>query len=180
MAGRQPKATGAAKPKRPRSLEFRDLDQAEIEEMLGRNNVARLAYSFHDRVDIEPIHYVFGDGWLYFRTSPGAKIATLAHHQWVALEIDEIEGLFSWRSVVVHGTVYPADLVGSPLELRGRERALEALRRLIPETFAEGDPVPFRTIVLRVSVTEVRGREAYTPAPPSSRKSAKRARRVAH
>jgi nitroimidazol reductase NimA-like FMN-containing flavoprotein (pyridoxamine 5'-phosphate oxidase superfamily) len=29
---------------------------------LAGNNVGRLAFSFHDRVDMEPIRYVFSDG----------------------------------------------------------------------------------------------------------------------
>ena len=50
----------------------------EIENILERNNVGRLAFSLHDRVDIQPIHYVYERGWLYGRTSEGDKIATLA------------------------------------------------------------------------------------------------------
>ncbi|MDQ6828745.1 MAG: pyridoxamine 5'-phosphate oxidase family protein [Gemmatimonadota bacterium] len=160
-----------SKTARPR---FRDLDPFEIEELLARNYVARLAYTLHDRVDIEPIHYVLGDGWLYVRTSPGTKVSTLAHHQWVALEVDEIDGLFSWRSVVVHGTVHRADLVGSPEEQRSRDRAIRSLRRLIPETLAEDDPVPFRTVVMRISLGEVRGRAAYLPKPRAPRSATKR------
>lgn len=70
---------------------FRPLDRPEMEALLARNHVGRLAFSFHDRVDIEPIHYVYADGVLYARTSPGHKLTTLAHHRWVALEADEVD-----------------------------------------------------------------------------------------
>lgn len=36
--------------------------------------VARIAYSRENQVDIEPIHYIYQDGWLYGRTSRGAKL----------------------------------------------------------------------------------------------------------
>ena len=41
---------------------FRELTAAETDALLERNHVGRIAYSFHDRVDIEPIHYVYADG----------------------------------------------------------------------------------------------------------------------
>jgi len=37
---------------------FRALDEEESQAILSRNHVGRIAYSFHDRDDIEPIHYV--------------------------------------------------------------------------------------------------------------------------
>ena len=38
---------------------IRELTRAEIEALLTRNNVGRIAYAFKDRVDIEPINYVY-------------------------------------------------------------------------------------------------------------------------
>ena len=70
------------------------MSQHECLALLARNQVGRLAFTFHDRVDIQPLHYVYEAGWIYGRTSQGTKLATLAHHQWVAFEVDEVEGLF--------------------------------------------------------------------------------------
>jgi hypothetical protein len=39
---------------------------------------------------------------------------------------------------------------------------VEVLRRLIPESFTEADPVPYRTVILRMKVDEVEGRESRT------------------
>jgi hypothetical protein len=50
--------------------------------------VGRIAFSIHDRVDIEPLLYVFVHGWIYGRTQPGRKIEVLSHHRWVAVEVD--------------------------------------------------------------------------------------------
>ena len=47
---------------RARHPVFRDLNGTDVQELLARNHVGRIAYSFHDRVDIEPIHYVFAGG----------------------------------------------------------------------------------------------------------------------
>ena len=70
--------------------------------LLARNHVGRLAYAHHSHVQIEPLNYVYADGWLYGRTSPGAKLDATGESWWpVAFEVDEIDSLFSWRSVVV-------------------------------------------------------------------------------
>lgn len=59
---------------------FSELSRHDCVELLRRNHVGRIAFTFHDRVDIEPISYVFADDWLYGRTSPGTKVATVRHH----------------------------------------------------------------------------------------------------
>jgi hypothetical protein len=139
---------------------FRDLTPAECEAMLTRHRVGRLAYTFHDRVDVEPIGYVYAKSALVFRTAPGSKLETLAHHPWVALEIDEVEGLFDWRSVVVHGTVYALQDAGGDLQRRTYRAAVRSLRRLVPNTLRKGDPVPFRSVVMKLHIDRVTGRAA--------------------
>ena len=62
--------------------------------LLERHTVGRMAYSHRNRVDIAPIHYVYSDGWVFARTSGGAKMTTLRHVPWVAFEVDEIDGVF--------------------------------------------------------------------------------------
>ena len=85
---------------------FRELSGKEMETLISRNHVGRIAFSFHDTVDIRPIHYSAARGWLFGRTSPGDKLVTLRHNQWVAFEVDEITGPFDWESVVIRGTFY--------------------------------------------------------------------------
>lgn len=128
--------------------------------MLRRNHVGRMAFAFGGRVDIVPIHYVYSGGWVYGRTSFGPKLFTLKHNQWVALEVDEIEGLFDWRSVVVHGGLYLLDADRPPREVAARRRAIRLLRALVPDTLRASDPVPFRDILFRIHVDELSGRAA--------------------
>jgi nitroimidazol reductase NimA-like FMN-containing flavoprotein (pyridoxamine 5'-phosphate oxidase superfamily) len=67
---------------------IRELTDEEMHALLARNHVGRVAFSFHDRVDIRPIHYIFSDNWLFGRTEPSDKLVTLRHNQWVAFEVD--------------------------------------------------------------------------------------------
>lgn len=128
--------------------------------LLQRHSVGRMAYSFHDRVDITPIHYVQVDGWMFCRTSHGAKMITLRHAPWVAFEVDEIDGVFDWRSVVVHGTVYVVEQDGGPTEAGLWKRGIEALRRIVPGTGTDKDPVPFRDLVFGIHIDSLSGRSS--------------------
>ena len=140
--------------------QFRDLDREEIDALLARHHVGRLAFTFRGRVDVEPIHYVFDNSWIYGRTSPGTKLRTIAHNRWVAFEVDEVDGPFDWRSVVVRGAVYVLSADGSGFELESYERAVELLRKLMPGTLTADDPVPHRTVVFGIKIDEATGRAA--------------------
>ncbi len=143
---------------------FSVLDRSAIDALLARHHVGRLAYARRDRVDIEPIHYVYADGWIYARTQPGTKLSTIIHNPWVAMEIDEIHDLFHWDSVVVRGRL---ELVDDGPHDAARERytkAVEALRTLVPATLTDEDPTPARVIICAIYVDEVEGRRARPTA----------------
>jgi len=152
---------------------FRDLWDGESEELLARNHTGRLAYSFKDRVGITPLHYVFSDGWIYGRTGSEepwrtirsdeseSKLSTILHNRWVAFEVDEVDGIFDWISVVVRGAFYILS-PDHPQDREPREKAIELIRNLIPDTLTEDDPTPFRDLFFRIQVQELTGREART------------------
>lgn len=143
-----------------RAPQIRALEPDEIEAILARNHVGRMAYGRGGRIDIEPIHYVYADGWIYGRTSPGAKLEATGFSWWpVAFEVDEVDALFRWRSVVVHGGFYTLMADGADWERAEWRRALETLRRLLPETLTAQDPTPFRDVLFRIAVQEATGRQ---------------------
>lgn len=143
-------------------VKIRDLTTDEIRALLARNNVGRLAFSFHDRVDIRPIHYVYRDNWLYGRTSRSDKLEALRHNQWVAFEVDEVRGPFDWESVVAHGSFYHVSKEASPQSLELRGEALELIRTIAPEALRQNDPVPFRTELFAIAIDSLTGRAAST------------------
>jgi uncharacterized protein len=141
---------------------FRDLSKAGSEALLKRNSVGRVAFSFHDSVDIRPIHYVYADGWLFGRTSAGDKLVTLRHNQWVAFEVDEIEGPLDWQSVVIRGSFYRIQNEGNAHDVRLYAMALAAVRTLVPEALTDRDPLAFRTEVFGISIDSISGRSCST------------------
>lgn len=142
------------------SPRFRTLDDAEARALLARHKVGRLAYSLHDRVDIEPLNFVFDGEWIFGRTSMGTKLCTLAHHPWCAFEVDEVHALFDWTSVVVRGSFLLLDPESGSTDTY--DRAHRHLSALVPEMFSKDDPVPHRTILFGIYAQEITGRAAYT------------------
>jgi uncharacterized protein len=137
------------------------LPRHRCEAILARNHVGRIAYSRGSRIEIEPIHYVYADGWIYGRTSPGPK-TEMTGPDWVpvAFEVDETENLFRWRSVLVHGGIHTLPITDSEPDAAHWRKAVALLRSLIPQTLTEADPTPHRTVVFGIRVDEVSGREA--------------------
>lgn len=140
---------------------FRDLSDEECTAILERNRIGRLAFTFHDRVDVQPLLYLFDDGWLYGRTSEGEKLITLTHNQWVAFEVDEVAGQFDWKSVVVRGSFFRLD-EPDRADPEVTAHAVALLRRIAPETLSASDPAPHRHVLFRVSIREMTGRASST------------------
>lgn len=142
---------------------LRELDRSEIDAILARNNVGRIGYSRQNRVEIRPVHYVYADDWIYGRTAFGSKYESLvetAHEWWpVVFEVDEVDDLFNWRSVLVHGGFYAIRPDRSATDRETWERAVEALRTLFPDALRPDDPAPGLKTLFRISVLEVSGRE---------------------
>ena len=144
-----------------RTPTFRELSPEECVDVLRRNNYGRIAFTLHERVDVEPVHYVFDADWLYIRTSKGTKVAMLKRGPWVAFEVDEVRAPFDWTSVVVKGTVYFVSGVPGADDPKIHEQALTILRRLMPEAMTAKDPTPSRNVILRISVNEMHGRASH-------------------
>lgn len=147
---------------------FRTLPREECTAILARNHVGRLAWAVGSRVEIKPVNYVHHEGWLYGRTSQGAHLeASAATWAPVAFEVDEVEELFRWRSVVVHGGFYTVVDDGVALHDEEWWHGVQLLRTLIPGTFTGHDPVGFRMVLFRIAVQEVTGREAIPGKAPA-------------
>jgi len=79
-----------------------EMTPKECWHLLEHAELGRLALSVKDDVDIFPINFVVSDGALYFRTSPGSKLAELTANPRVALEADRYDDIAA-ASVIVKG-----------------------------------------------------------------------------
>ena len=136
--------------------EIRELSRRDIDALLARHSVGRLAFTRNGEVDIVPINYVYAGGLLYGRTSPdGGLLKAGASDSGVAFEVDEIHSLRQWISVVARGTLHP---ISEQLEREEWLRTIGLMRRFSPEAFRAEDLSPERTELFRIVFHELNGR----------------------
>ena len=138
----------------------RNLGWQDSEQILAMHHTGRMAFAFHDRVMMTIVNYVYTNGWIYARLEHGPIITTLQHHQWVAFEVDEVSGVYDWRTVIVHGAVQFLSNDRSSPEWRAFNQALRLLRGQVPTILTNEDPIPDRVLLYRIHVDECFGQES--------------------
>lgn len=137
-----------------------ELDRPFMNTMLGRHHVARIAFAFHDRIVLSLVNYVYASDWVYARIEAGSGLTTLQHHQWASLAVDEIDGVYDWRSVTVHGSVQLLSADDTPGASSEFAKALALLRTVVPAVLTADDPMPERVQIFRLHVDEIVGSES--------------------
>ena len=105
-----------------------DLHPDEIESVLHRHHVGRLAYVVDGEPYVVPITYTYQDGFVYGHTMPGQKLDAMRAEPRVSFEVDERWETDTWRSVVVRGIF--EELIPD----KDRALALVALHGAFPDT----------------------------------------------
>ena len=108
-----------------RSLMINELHPDEIESVLHRHHVGRLACLVAGEPYLVPITYAYRDGVLYGHTMPGQKLDAMRAEPRVAFEVDERWEADTWRSVVVRGVF--EELAAAARSRRGARRAARGL-----------------------------------------------------
>lgn len=83
---------------------IRDLDRKEIDDLLSSQVIGRLGCHADGRTYIVPLAYVYdGQGAIYFHSLKGLKIRMMRANPHVCFEVDVVQDLANWQSVVVWG-----------------------------------------------------------------------------
>lgn len=135
-----------------------ELHPDEIETVLHRHHIGRLACVADGHPYVVPITYAYAGGAVYARTLPGRKLDALRAEPRVCFEVDERWDDATWRSVVADGVF---EEVTDESELRA---AVALLSRAMPDAArnAEGG------VLFRVRLTTKSGRAARQTPPARS------------
>lgn len=80
-----------------------ELTRAEIEALLRSEVVARIGCHADGRTYVVPITYVYDRGAIIGHSREGMKVELMRRNPAVCVEIDHVEDLGNWRSVIVRG-----------------------------------------------------------------------------
>ena len=137
-----------------------ELNKREIIEFLESKFIGRLGCHLNGETYIVPVNYVYQDNAVYAHSGEGKKINMLRANPRVCFQVDEIDNMFKWKSVILWGTFE---------ELKGQDRqqAMQGLiLRIMPTTddparepsHAINPALQDSLIVYRINIQEATGR----------------------
>lgn len=103
----------------PRMIGF--MNKIQIDHLLASEMIGRIGCSSDGKIYVVPITYVYDGEFVYGHTTVGLKIDIMRANPRVCFEVDHIDNLANWQSVIAWGTYE---------ELEGKE-AEEGLQLLV-------------------------------------------------
>ena len=142
------------------------LTTRQSEYILQCSNVGRIGCYANSKVLIIPVTYVYFEKYIYGRSWEGTKISMMRKNPQVCFQVDSIDNLANWRSIIAWGTFE---------ELKTDEEQKRVVQlfhdRLSPLTLGEtvniarefADPPHIvqkkkRPILYRIALSEITGR----------------------
>lgn len=99
-----------------------ELHQNEIEDLLKQQVTGRIGCHADGITYVVPINYAYKDGCIYGHSAAGKKIDMLRKNPQVCFQVDQIESILQWKSVIVWG-VYQ--------EITDRQEMTKAMQEII-------------------------------------------------
>jgi nitroimidazol reductase NimA-like FMN-containing flavoprotein (pyridoxamine 5'-phosphate oxidase superfamily) len=81
-----------------------ELKAAQIEDLLRSEVIARLGCLSDGRVYVVPVTYVYDGTFVWGHAMDGAKLAAMRSDPRVCVEIEHVDDLSNWRSVIAWGS----------------------------------------------------------------------------
>jgi len=81
-----------------------ELNAAQVEDLLHNEVIARLGCLSEGRVYVVPVTYVYDGTYVWGHAMDGAKLAAMRADPRVCVEVEHVDDLSNWRSVIAWGT----------------------------------------------------------------------------
>jgi len=148
------------------------LTMSEVERLLNKEVVGRIGCTDGERVYVVPISYAYDGEYIYCHTHEGLKVDLMRNHPEVCFEVDHLQNMANWQSVIAHGKFEELK------DLALKQDALERLHgRILPlvssETmhlskdwpFAPADVNKIDGVTFRIRLEEKTGRFERSTSP---------------
>lgn len=81
-----------------------ELNAQQIEDVLHGEVIARIGCLHDGRVYVVPVTYVYDGTHVWGHSMDGAKLTAMRAHPQVCVEVEHVDDLSNWRSVIAWGT----------------------------------------------------------------------------
>lgn len=79
------------------------LTDAQIDQVLHAQFVGRIGCYTDERIYVVPVTYVYHSGYIYAHSKEGMKVQMMRNNPNVCFQVDAMENMSNWRSVIVWG-----------------------------------------------------------------------------
>jgi nitroimidazol reductase NimA-like FMN-containing flavoprotein (pyridoxamine 5'-phosphate oxidase superfamily) len=141
------------------------LNSEQMDYVLHSQVVGRIGCYANGRVYLVPITYLYDGQYIYAHTKEGLKIGMMRQNPHICFEVDAIQNMANWQSVILQG-VYE-ELTGEESQNARRLLLNRMTPLLVSETsLPEDSPVmhqpvsstPLVPVTFRIRITEKTGR----------------------
>lgn len=137
------------------------LDHDQIDRVLQACAVGRIGVHSQGRTYVVPVSYVYDGDAIYGRSADGLKIRMMRANPEVCFEVDDIDDLANWRSVITWGTYeeLKGDVAVAAMNLLGSRLApLTSSETAGPVGRGKGHAGNGVEVAYRIRLTERTGR----------------------
>lgn len=129
-----------------------ELDDGQIEDLLRTEVIARIGcIGDGGGVYVVPVTYVYDGTYVYGHAMDGAKLRAMRANPQVCVEVEHVDDLSNWRSVIAWGTF--EECQGEDWDA-GLAKLVERIMPLL--TLPAGAPPPDHSALRRGSVYRIR------------------------
>jgi nitroimidazol reductase NimA-like FMN-containing flavoprotein (pyridoxamine 5'-phosphate oxidase superfamily) len=142
------------------------LSKTQIDQVLKSQVIGRIGCSADGRVFVVPITYAYDGTYVYGHSKEGLKIEMMRKNPKVCFEVDVMDNMTNWRSVILLGEY--EELIGAASQERGMKILTDRLMPLVSsETLSPQEHHSMRpqivqkekkAIVYRIKISEMTGR----------------------
>jgi len=143
------------------------MDAGQIDQVLRCELVGRIGCYAEGQTYVVPVFYAYDGTYIYGHSSDGMKIRMLRANPQVCFEVDHVESLIDWQSVIAWGRF--EELAGEQAN-QAEQLLIQRMRPHLPAAIgrspdqpgqserAIADPAQQRAIVYRIALAERTGR----------------------
>jgi len=142
----------------------------EIDQLLKSQTVGRIGCCAEGKVYVAPITYVYDGKYLYGHSREGMKIQMMRKNPNVCFEVDTMQNLANWKSVIVQGEYQ--ELMGEAARGVMQQFVKELKPHLLSSTsipthgltnFHQKEQSEIKSVIFRIKVKEKTGRFERQP-----------------